>query len=189
MDSADAQTITRMLQSVRGGEDAAAQSLVPLVYGELAALAARVFSGERKGHTLQPTALIHEAWLKIAGHIDSIEDRTHFFAIASQAMRQVLVDHARGRSRLKRGGQMGRVTLAAGFGAVDSSGIDLVDLDDSLSRLTLLNARHARVVELRILGGLTIAEAAEVLGVSETTVERDWLMAKAWLRTELGPTG
>lgn len=183
----DPQTITRVLQGARQGDASALQSLLPLVYEELGALAARLFSAERKDHTLQPTALIHEAWMKLEGHIDSIEDRAHFFAIASQAMRRVLTDHARGLARLKRGGHAGRVTLGNGLGALEDSDTDLVDLDDSLSRLTTLNPRHARVVELRILGGLTIAESARILDVSDTTVERDWLMAKAWLRTELGP--
>lgn len=187
MQPKDPQTLTRMLQSARAGEASALESLLPVVYSELGALAALIFSRERKDHTLQPTALIHEAWMKLIGHMDSIEDRAHFFAIASQAMRQVLTDHARGLARLKRGGLVERVALGDGLGVLGAADVDLVDLDDSLSRLTKLNPRHARVVELRILGGLTIPEAAQVLEVSVTTIERDWLMAKAWLRTELRP--
>lgn len=183
----DPRTVTRMLQRAREGEVHALDSLLPLVHDELGQLAARLFSRERREHTLQPTALIGEAWMKLAGNLGSVDDRAHFFAIASQAMRQVLADHARGLARIKRGGQAHRVALVDELGALDSAGIDLVDLDDSLSRLAELNARHGRVVELRVLGGLTIAETAKVLGVSDTTIERDWLMAKAWLRTELGP--
>ncbi|MFT5198070.1 MAG: RNA polymerase sigma-70 factor (ECF subfamily) [Planctomycetota bacterium] len=186
MQSPDPHNVTRMLQSAREGEASAFQSLLPVVYSELGALAARLFTSERKDHTLQPTALVHEAWMKLVGRLGSIEDRTHFFAIASQAMRQVLIDHARGRSRIKRGGHVERVALADSLGPVDSVGIDLVDLDDLLTHLTTLNPRHGRVVELRIFGGLTIAETASFLDVSDTTVERDWLMAKAWLRTKLG---
>ncbi|MBL4770484.1 MAG: sigma-70 family RNA polymerase sigma factor [Planctomycetes bacterium] len=186
MQPPDPQTITQMLQNARGGEDSAFQALLPVVYSELGALAERLFSSERRDHTLQPTALIHEAWMKLVGHIDAIEDRTHFFAIASQAMRQVLIDHARGRSRLKRGGHVEQVTLSDSLNFGASVGIDLVDLDDMLTHLTTLNPRHGRVVELRIFGGLTIAETASFLDVSDTTVERDWLMAKAWLRTKLG---
>ena len=186
MDSTDPRTLTRMLQSARGGDDGALEALLEAVYAELGGVAARLFSKERKNHTLQPTALIHEAWMKLEAHIEKVEDREHFFAIASQAMRQVLTDYARGRLREKRGGQMERVALGGTLGALGAAEIDLVDLDDSLTRLATLHPRHGRVVELRILGGLTIAEVANVLAVSDTTVERDWLMAKAWLRTELG---
>lgn len=181
------ETITRLLRSIRSGEEGAAASLLPIVYSELGVLADQLFSKERAGHTLQPTALIHEAWVKLAGHLHAIDDRTHFFAIASQAMRQVLTDHARGAARQKRGGGCKRVTLCDDLGAQNATGFDLVELDDSLARLTLLNPRHSRVVELRILGGLTIAETAEVLRVSDKTIERDWFMVKAWMRTELAP--
>lgn len=193
MTSADPQTVTRLLQGVRGGDASAGASLAPLIYGELGSLAAQLFAKERHEHTLQPTALIHEAWVKLVGHLGRIEDRRHFFALASQAMRQVLADHARGAARLKRGGGRPGVTLdsqlGVGRGVGPGAAVDLVDLDDSLTRLAHLNARHARVVELRVLGGLTIAETAASLGVSEKTIERDWFMAKAWLRTELEPGG
>lgn len=185
MQPTDPKTLTRMLESARSGEAAALDDLLGAVYSDLGAVAARQFSAERKEHTLQPTALIHEAWMKLERHIDVIEDRLHFFAIASQAMRQVLADHARRRARAKRGGQVERVALSPEFGAADSAEFDLVDLDDTLERLTKLNARHGRIVELRVFGGLTIAETASMLEVSAATVDRDWLMAKAWLRTEL----
>lgn len=189
MTSADPQTITRLLHGVRGGDASAGAALVPLIYAELGSLAARLFARERREHTLQPTALIHEAWVKLVGHLGRIDDRQHFFALASQAMRQVLADHARGAARLKRGGGRPGVTLDGRLGAGPGAAVDLIDLDDSLTRLARLNPRHARVVELRVLGGLTIAETAAALDVSDKTVERDWFMAKAWLRTELEPAG
>ncbi|MEM7202287.1 MAG: ECF-type sigma factor [Planctomycetota bacterium] len=183
-------TITKLLQGVRDGETRAAESLLEEAYSELGQLARMQLAGERQGHTLQPTALVHEAWLKLAGHIDRVDDRKHFFALASQAMRRVLTDHAKGRNRQKRGGgDAARVTLQTGLAAANEQGFGLVELDDTLQRLAALNERHARVVELRIFGGLTIAEAAEVLAVSHTTIETDWFTAKAWLRTELGRTG
>lgn len=185
MPSPDSHTITRLLRDARAGDTGASEALLPLVYGELQGLANAIFSDERKGHTLQPTALIHEAWMKLAVHLEGVEDRRHFFVLASRAMRQVLADHARGKRRQKRGEGRQRVTLNDRIGDTDSSGIDLVEFDDSLTRLAKLNDRHAQVVELRILGGLTIAETAEALGVSHTTIEGDWFMAKAWLRTEL----
>ncbi len=185
MSATNPKTITRLLRDVRTGETGAAQNLLPLVYEELHSLAGALFAGERKGHTLQPTALIHEAWLKLAGSIDDLQDRRHFFTIASRAMRQVLTDHARRCNRLKRGAGGKRVTFDETMAPGAPMGINLVDLDDSLTRLSFLNPRHAQVVELRMLGGLTIAETAETLGVSAHTVEGDWFTAKAWLRTEL----
>ena len=185
MTSPDPQTITQLLDDIRAGEEAAPQVLLGLVYDELSALARALFSNERDGHTLQPTALIHEAWMKLGAHLDGLEDRHHFFVVASRAMRQVLVDHARRNRRQKRGDARRRVTLDEGLEEAASTAIDMVDLDDSLSKLAALNARHAQVVELRILGGLTIAETAKAIGVSHATVENDWFTARAWLRTEL----
>ncbi len=178
--------VTRLLGRVRDGDEGAAGQLLPLVYDELRGLARAVFSGQRGDHTLQPTALVHEAWIKLAGNLGSIEDRRHFFAISARAMRQVLADHARGRSRKKRGGGQRQVSIDFDGVPAAAPGVDLVALDDSLTRLAGLNERHARVVELRLLGALTIAETAEALGVSHGTVESDWAMARAWLRNELG---
>jgi len=189
MTSPDPHTITRLLKEVRAGDAGAGESLLPLVYDELHGLAGAIFARERSGHTLQPTALIHEAWLKVADLLDRVEDRRHFFIIASRAMRQVLTDHARRVNRDKRGGDRMRVTLDGAASPMKEEGIDLVDLDDSLTRLATLNERHAKVVELRILGGLTIDETAEALGVSHGTIESDWFTAKSWLRLELGRTG
>lgn len=179
-------TVTRLIGRVRAGEAAAADSLLSFVYAELRDLAGAVFSGQRSGHTLQPTALVSEAWMKIAGHLDAVEDRVHFYAIAGRAMRQVLIDHARTAGRQKRGGEHRGIRLHEGLGTDDAEGPDLVDFTDSLERLAALNERHARVVELRFLGGLTIAEAARILEISPTTVEEDWFTARAWLRAELG---
>ncbi len=183
--------ITELLAEVRTSGRDASDALLPMVYDELHQLAAHLFAQERRGHTLQPTALVHEAWVKLVGNIENIEDRRHFFVIASRAMRQVLTDHARRAQRQKRGEGRKRVTLETTYssgrtGQAGQAGtVDLVDLDDTLRRLAELNARHAEVVELRILGGLTIQESADALGVSHTTVENDWFMAKAWLRRAL----
>lgn len=183
--SPDPKAVTRLLSQLRSGEQDAASRLLPHVYDELQRIARAQFSAERGDHTLQPTALVHEAWLKLAGHLNRVEDRRHFYAIASQAMRQVLADHARHRGRQKRGDGRARVTLDVRWSEASSPSIDLLELDDLLRRLEVLNPRHARVVELRILGGLTIAEAAESINVSPTTVEADWVTARAWLRTKL----
>jgi RNA polymerase sigma-70 factor (ECF subfamily) len=180
------ESVSRLLPSSWVGDAGAAEALLPLVYAELGELARRLFSRERIGHTLQPTALIHEAWVKLTGNLAGIRDRHHFFVIASRAMRQVLTDHARSGRCQKRGDGRPRVTLDETLGMTNAAGLDFVDLDDSLTRLSILNPRHARVVELRVLGGLTIAETAEVLGVGHATVERDWFTARAWLRLELG---
>lgn len=181
--------ISRLLRQAESGDPEPAGQLLALVYDELRSLAAGIFAGQRADHTLQPTALVHEAWLKLAGNISSVADRRHFFVLASKAMRQVLTDHARGKARIKRGGRRPPgVTLDAAELTSPVAGIDPVDLEDSLCKLEQLNARHARVVELRLFGSLTIDETAEVLGLSHGTVESDWAMAKAWLRRELRET-
>ena len=186
------ETITRLLKDLHTGESGAAESLLPLVYDELHGLAAVLFSKERHGHTLQPTALVHEAWLKLAGHLRSqpneVQNRKHFFIIAAKAMRQILIDHARQAGTQKRGEGGQRVTLNEAFGQDNKPDFDLVEFSDTLARLAKLNARHADIVEMRILGGLTIAETAEALGLSQSTIEADWFTAKAWLRTELKGT-
>lgn len=181
----DARTVTLWLERARQGNAEAPTELLELVYEELRSLAAGVFSRERAGHTLQPTALVHEAWLRISPELERVEDRVHFFALASTVMRRVLIDHERRRRRIKRGGSWARITLDDHLGALSTAGIDLIELDDLLERLSELHARHARVVELRVFGGLTIAETSEVLGVSDSTVENDWFVARAWLRTKL----
>lgn len=183
----DPHTVTRLLRDVRTGHPDAVRSLLPLVYDELQGLAVACFGEGRRGHTLQPTALVHEAWLKLAGHLGGLEDRRHFFAVASCAMRQVLKDHARRSGRAKRGGGGARLALDEDQLGAAEAGVDFVDLEDSLERLTALNERHARMVELRVFGGLTIPETASILGVSDSTVERDWFAVRGWLRRELAP--
>ncbi len=181
--------VTKLLRDAKSGEKAATESLFSIVYDELCCVAHGIFASERSGHTLQPTALVHEAWLKVAPHLDQIDDRVHFFAISSRAMRRVLIDHARGVGRQKRGGGRQRVALDSQLHEANAEELELVDLCDVLSRLANLNDRHAQVVDMRILGGLSIQETAKVLGVSRSTVESDWFMAKAWLRTELRKIG
>ncbi len=180
--------ITRALERVRKLDDDAANQVLPLVYGELRELAASCMRREAAAHTLQPTAVVHEAWMKICGGSGSeFASRAHFFGIAARAMRQVLVDHARRRDAVKRGGgAIDRVTLSE---LSDDDGsdraIDIVSLHDALEELEQLEPRMARIVELRFFGGLTIREAAELSGVSETTADDDWAFARAWLRRKL----
>lgn len=181
--------LTKLLLSWRHGDDQAFDRLLPLVHGELRRLARRHMAGERPGHTLQTTALVNEAYLRL---IDSREvrwqHRAHFYALCSQLMRRVLVDFARSRRAKKRGGDVMRVTFDEGLAVSDGSDIDLVELDDALRALEKHDARKVKVIELRFFGGLQAKETAEVLGVSADTVLRDWKLAKAWLRRELDPT-
>ena len=182
-----------LLSAARAGDAGAGAQLFPIVYDQLRGLARAVFSDQRHGHTLQPTALAHEAWMKLAGNLGNLDDRNHFFVVAAKAMRQILTDYARSRNALKRGGANVRLTLdpdaVAANDVDDPAGSDLIAFDDALTRLAELNPRHAQVVELRALGGLTIAETAQSIGVSHGTVESDWAMARAWLRNELRATG
>lgn len=177
--------VTHILQRLRDGDDGAGESLFPIVYGELRSLAGALFVGERPNHTLQPTALVHEAWLKLAGHVDSLNDRKHFFVVAAKAMRQVIADHARRKGARKRGTPHQQVTLDTNLADSGPGDYDLVDLHDSLSRLAQKSERVAQVAELRLFGGLTVEETAQTLGVAASTVDLDWAMAKAWLRRDL----
>ena len=185
--------VTRILQLL-GGEDtdAAAAALLPLVYDQLRALAASYFARQPVGHTLQPTALVHEAYLKLAGGANAQwESRAHFFAVAARAMRQILMNHARDKAAAKRGGGWHKITLGEAVTPPGSTSreIDLIALDDALEKLAGLSERQARIIELRYFGGLTIDETAHVLGVGTTTVEDDWHLAKAWLSRELKGAG
>jgi RNA polymerase sigma factor (sigma-70 family) len=205
------ESFTKLLQRARaeGDDGIAAAELMPIVYEELRALAERQLGAERRGgHTLQPTALVHEVWLRMADdRIARVEDRAHFRSLCARVMRRLLVEHARRKNADKRGGSHGRVTIAGGRedGADDGDGsaalgvdpadaraersLDVVALDEALERLAALDARKARVVDLRWFGGLGNAEVAEVLGVGLRTVEADWAFARAWLRGELGADG
>lgn len=181
--------ITEYLRAWEQGDDQALESLLPMVYADLRAIAAKHLGSERSGHTLQPTALANEAYLRLRGlHHVPWHDRTHFFAIASRMMRRVLVDHARARGAAKRGADAPRVELIEGLNdslqpAMDS--LELIDLDRALDELAGAEPRLARLVEVRFFGGLTIDEAAEVLGCSPRTAKRDWAFARAWLLRRL----
>ena len=179
--------ITKLLATLKDGDrTAAAAKLMPLVYDEFRALAARHLRRERVGHTLQPTALVHEAYLRL---IDQTrvdwQGRTHFFAVGAQAIRRILVDHARQHKRQKRGGGAGRVQLDEAVALAPQRHEELLALDEALKKLAELDARQAQVVEMRFFGGLSVAEVASMLGVSKRTVEGDWTMARAWLLREL----
>ena len=177
--------VTVLLGAIASGDNAAAGSLMPIVYDELRALAGAYFRGQRAGHTLEPTALVHEAFIRLTGNPDiAWESRGHFFAVASMAMRNVLADYARRVSAEKRGGGWSRVTLSS-VASDGSAEADPVELMDALEKLEEIDERQARIVELRFLAGLTVDEAADLLGVSPRTVQLDWRMARAWLRREL----
>lgn len=176
--------LTRLLEAWRGGDAAAAEELVPLVYAELRRMAAARMRSERDGHTLQPTALVHEAWLRLMKqHASGWQNRDQFFAIAAQAMRRILVDHARRRHAAKRGDGDAAVDLdeLARRLTVTLPDDRLLALDDALRNLALLDARQARIIELRFFGGLSVEETASVLAISPTTVKREWATGRAWL--------
>lgn len=179
--------ITSWLRAARQGDAAAAERVADAVSAELRIIATSIMRRERPGHTLQPTALVNEAWLRLAEDSGrEYADRVHFFATAAKIMRRVLVDHARANDAEKRGGDWTRVSIADGAGQTTGFDVDVLALHAALEKLQALSERQARVVELRWFGGLTQAESAEVLGVSATTVENDWAFARAWLRRELG---
>jgi RNA polymerase sigma factor (TIGR02999 family) len=182
-----AHAVTELLRAWAAGEAGASEELVPLVYAELRRQARRVLRGEGGGQTLQATALVHEAWLRLDGQHDARwQSRTQFLAVAAQTMRRVLVDHARARHALKRGGGATRVTLGEANHAPAASGdVDVLALDEALGRLAILDPRKARLVELRYFAGLSMSEAATALGVSLATVGREWAVARMWLRREL----
>lgn len=177
--------VTRLLLEWSGGSDKALEELMPLVYEELRAMAGRYLS-KQGGHTLQTTELIHEAYLKLAGSDGrNWENRAHFFGVAAQAMRHILVDYARSKARAKRGGSPLRITLEDHLYVTDERTDEIVALDDALNELEALDARKSKVVELRFFGGMNTDEIARVLGVSPNTVKRDWKFARSWLLNEL----
>jgi RNA polymerase sigma factor (TIGR02999 family) len=178
--------ITRLLQAWSEGDKSALERLVPLVYDELHRLAHHYMAGERPGHTLQTSALLNEAYLRLVDSAKpSWQNRAHFFAVSAQAMRRILVDWARSRRALKRGGEARPLELEEALVVADGRGADFVALDDALKALAALDPRKSEVVELRFFGGLSVEETAEVLKVSPETVARDWKFAKSWLRREL----
>lgn len=177
---------TRLLARIGSGDLEAAEELLPLVYGHLRALAGSFFAAQHPGHTLQPTALVHEVYSRLLGGTETAwESRSHFMGVAARAMRQVLTDHARRQRAAKRGGDRHRITLADQEVQSDTTDVDLLDLDQALESLATLNPRQGRIIELRFFAGLSVAEAAGILEVSTRTIELDWRMARAWLRKEL----
>jgi RNA polymerase sigma factor (TIGR02999 family) len=178
---------TELLARASRGDETAVRELAPVVYEELRALARRYLPPNKPGATLQPTALVHEAFLRLIeqDHID-YQSRAHFLAAAAVAMRSVLADHARASGAAKRGGGWCRITLDRAVALRSEREVDLVALDEALNRLSELKTRAAQIVELRFFGGMSVEEVATFLGVSERTVKDDWRTARAWLRAELG---
>jgi RNA polymerase sigma factor (TIGR02999 family) len=181
--------VTRLLRELGGGRREAFDELLPYIYDELRRIAHRHRRGERADHTLTTTALVHEAYLKLADQrVMDFQNRAHFLAIAAQAMRRILVSHARARHAAKRGEGHAPVALDEAFQLFDDKRVkDVLDLDEALQRLHEINPRHAEIVQCRFFGGLTIEETAQTLDIAPITVTRDWRMARAWLKHELDP--
>jgi len=186
--SSSEEEVTDLLRRWRDGDEAALNKLTPLIYDELHRLAHRYIRRERPGHTLQTTALVNEAYVHLVDqNTVDWQNRAHFFGVAAQVMRHILVDYARQQTAVKRGGEVQRVNLDEGLVVSSERAAELVALDEALKELNKLYPRRSKVVELRYFGGLNNTEAAEVLSVSETTIERDWRFARAWLFRELRP--
>jgi RNA polymerase sigma factor (TIGR02999 family) len=180
------QNVTQLLIGWSKGDKEALDKLLPLVYNELHRQAAAYLRRERVGHTLQTTALIHEAYVRLVDQRNvHWQNRAHFFGIAAQLMRRILVDHARTKKRVKRGGSDIRVSFSEANIKVEAKDLDIVALDEALERLARIDEQQSRIVELRFFSGLTVEETGEVLGISAATVKRDWSMAKAWLHREI----
>lgn len=186
MGTASAKDVTDLLNDLSKGDQNALNQLMPLVYDELRRLASRYLRHERRGHTLQTTALVHEAYLKLVEQKHaSWENRIQFFAAAAQVMRHILVDYARSRRAFKRGGDFCRLSLDEAVLSSKEKDADLLTLNEALNSLAAIDIQQSRVVELRVFGGLTVEETAEALGVSPRTVKREWSMAKAWLHKKM----
>jgi RNA polymerase sigma factor (TIGR02999 family) len=178
--------ITLLLDRLRDGDSAASEAIIPLLYGELRAVAARCLKSERRGHTLQPTALVHEAFLKLVDQQNAnFQSRGHFMAIAAMVMRRILVSHAEKRAAAKRGGGAARVPLDEELGSSGERNIDLIAMDEALNKLADRDPRKAKVVEQRFFAGIEMSQIAENLGVSLSTVKRDWEYARTWLMREI----
>ncbi len=183
------QSVSALLLRWRGGDEEALQDLLPLVYNELRRLAHRYLQRQRPDHTLQSTALVHEAYLRLVKQREGkFQNRAHFFAICAQLMRQILVEYARSQQAAKRNAGR-RITFNDEIQLVKRRNLDLVALDDALNTLARLDAQQSQIVELRFFGGLSIEDTAQILGISPATVKRDWSTAKAWLRHEMSRTG
>ncbi|MGC1786618.1 MAG: sigma-70 family RNA polymerase sigma factor [Terriglobales bacterium] len=189
MDHPDVEDVTILLAELKNGNKEAASKLIPLVYDELRRLAGSYMRHERSNHTLQATALVHEAYLKLVKQrsIDW-QSQAHFFGVAAQVMRRILLDHARGHLREKRGRGERTVPIEEALVFAPEQSLELVKLDQALERLTKLDPRQGKIVELRFFGGLTVEQTAELLGISPKTVKREWSMAKAWLHGDLKAT-
>lgn len=186
MADAPSHDVSRLLARWKDGDEAALQELVPIVHEELRSLARRQMAGERPGHTLQPTALVNEAYLRLVNLKQmQWQDRAHFFAMGARLMRRILVDFARSRAYQKRGGGAKQVTFTLALEVAEDQATDVVALNDALEALADVDERKSRVVELRFFGGLSVEETAEVLNVSRETVKRDWTFAKMWLLRQL----
>jgi len=181
--------VTALLLAWGRGEAEAREELIPLVYAELRRLAGRAMAGERGDHTLEPTALVHETYLRLIRQSGvPWQNRAHFFGVAARLMRQILVDHARAHKADKRGGGKPRLTLDSALAATAGGNeVELLALDDALTELTRIDEDQGRIVELRFFGGLSVVETAEALGISTATVKRDWAVARAWLFRRLAP--
>jgi RNA polymerase sigma factor (TIGR02999 family) len=177
--------VTRLLVRWTDGDKIALEELMPLVYDELRRLAQAYLRRENPGHTLQSTALVHEAYIRLIDQRVSWQNRAHFFAIAAQAMRRILVDHARNRNAAKRGDGACRVTLDEGLMEAQQRDVDVIALDEALTNLAKIDPQQGQIVELKFFAGLSIEDTAEVLKISPATVKRDWAMAKAWLYREM----
>jgi RNA polymerase sigma-70 factor, ECF subfamily len=178
--------VTRLLQEASSGNPDAMSRLIPLVYDQLRKLAASQFERERHDHTLQPTALVHEAYIRLVGqrHV-RWQNRAHFIGLAARLMRRILIDHARSHHAAKRGGSQQRIPLDESLPGREPDSLDIIALDAALQRLSALDPQQGRIVELRFFGGLTVEETALVLEISPATVKRDWSLAKAWLHREI----
>jgi RNA polymerase sigma factor (TIGR02999 family) len=179
--------ITRLLDAAGGGDPRAAQKLLPLVYDQLRKAAQKQMAKERHDHTLQATALVHEAYIRLVGSHEVVwENRAHFYVAAAEAMRRVLIEHARKRGRIKRGGDRKRVPLSAVYLAEKAHPEEIMSVDTAIRRLEERDSRMARIVRLRFSAGLSVEDTAETLGLSDRTVRREWALARAWLHRELG---
>lgn len=189
MSGQPSQPVTELLTSWRAGDPAALEALIPVVYDELHRLAHHYLRGERRGHTLQSTALVNEAYLRLVSQgPGQIGDRAHFIGVAAHLMRQILVDYARAQHAAKRDGGR-RIALEEALHPLQVEDVDVIDLDKALKGLEQLDEKQSRIVELRFFGGLSIEDTATLIGLSPATVKREWAMAKAWLSRELGTPG
>ena len=186
MPDSEPSDITRLLEAAGGGDPRAAQELLPLVYNQLRRAAQLQMAGERPEHTLQATALVHEAYLRLVGpHQTTFENQAHFYVAAAEAMRRILIEHARKRARLKRGGDRRRISLSAAYLAEEACPEEIMSVSDAIQRLEKRDGRMAEIVRLRFFVGLSVSETAEALGLSGRTVRREWALARAWLHREL----